>query len=119
MTTKVAADQPVASEALAYAVNGSRVVIFAENLELAESFMHDIVAIWDEDLVRKVIRTNGKQVIHFGSGGEIRFRSIRSPGRGWSCDRIYLPAKSASEGVMREIAPMVQTSADPAIVGYL
>lgn len=119
MTAKVATGQPVANEALAYAVNGSRVVIFAENLQLAERFLHDIAVIWDEDLVRKVIRTNGKQVIHFGSGGEIRFRSVRSPGRGWSCDRVYLPAKSASDEVMREIAPMVQTSADPAIVGYL
>lgn len=65
----------------------------------------------------KVRRTNGNESIEFPNGGRLRFTSARGSHRGFSADRVYVPAE-ADDDLMDAVAPMVATSRDPAIVGY-
>lgn len=104
-------------EALAFAENGSRVAIFAEDLTLAQGFLGEFEDILDDREVKRISRSNGAHAIDFKSGGEIRFYSTRSIPRGKSLDRLYVPAIS-SEDVMLNLHPLVATSGDPAIVCY-
>lgn len=106
------------AEVLAFAEGGSRVGLFAQNLVVAQSYMDDIKAIWDEEQVKKVSRVHGKYAIDFQSGGFITFHSTRSIPRARSYDRLYVPG-DVRHDVMLELAPLVQTSDAPAIVGYL
>ncbi|WP_455833732.1 hypothetical protein [Pseudarthrobacter siccitolerans] len=105
-------------EILGRAENGSRVALFAESLVVAQSYLDDIKAFWDESLVEKVSRVHGKYAITFRSGGFLDFRSFRAPGRARTYDRVYVPA-NARHDVMLELATIVDGSTDPeAIVSY-
>lgn len=104
-------------EALAFAEQGSRIAIFADGLELAQSYVADFEKILDENEVTRAVKVNGAKAIHFRSEGFIRFYSTRSIPRGLSFDRLYVPA-SVQHAVMERLAPLVMTSKEPAIVGY-
>ncbi|MFM9430047.1 hypothetical protein [Arthrobacter sp. MP_2.3] len=105
-------------EALAWAVElGSRVAVFAEGLDRAESYLTDIEGIVDENEVTRIVKVCGAKAIHFRSHGCISFHSTRSIPRGLSYDRLYVPA-GVQHDVMERLAPLVATSKDPAIVGY-
>ncbi len=104
-------------EALAFAEQGSKVAVFAGTLDLAQVFFAGFESILNEDEVKKIIRLNGARAIHFHSGGLIRFHSTRSVPRGYFFDRVYVPA-GIQHNVMEQLAPLVVTSREPAIVGY-
>jgi hypothetical protein len=108
-------------EALAFAEEGAKVAIFAENLTLAQGFLGAIEEILDESEVVRISRANGAHAIDFQSGGEIRFYSTRSIPRGKCLDRLYVPTSSnddENDDVMVALAPLVATSKESAIVRY-
>jgi hypothetical protein len=105
-------------EIVTAAQKGSKVGLYAQNLVVAQSYMDDIKAIWDADQVEKVSRVHGKYAIDFRSGGLITFHSTRSIPRARAYDRLYVPG-DVRHDVMLELSPLVQTSKEPAIVGYL
>lgn len=64
-----------------------------------------------------VRRTNGAESIEFPNGGRIWFKSARASGRGFVCDRLYVPERISGDDLMN-LAPSVCTSKDGAIVYY-
>jgi hypothetical protein len=62
-------------------------------------------------------RTNGAESITFPNGGRIWFRSVRASGRGFVCDRLYVPERISGDDLMN-LAPSVVSSKDGAIVYY-
>lgn len=66
----------------------------------------------------KVRRANGAESIEFPNGGRVVFMSAPGRGgRGFSADRVYVPA-DADDDLVVEASLMTCTSANPAIVGY-
>ncbi|GAA3405033.1 hypothetical protein [Pseudarthrobacter polychromogenes] len=105
-------------EIVTSAQRGSKVGLYAQSLVVAQSYLDDIKAIWDEEQVQKVSRVHGKYAIDFRSGGLITFHSTRSIPRARSYDRLYVPG-DVRHDVMLELEPLIATSNERAIVGYL
>lgn len=118
MANEPTLDPKCLQEIVTAAQNGCKVALFAQNLVVAQSYMDDIKDIWDAEQVEKVSRVHGKYAVDFRSGGLITFHSTRSIPRARSYDWIYVPG-DARHDVMLELSPLVQTSQEPAIVGYL
>lgn len=80
---------------------------------LREDFISVADVIADGATVR---RTNGAESISFPNGGRIWFKSFRA-GRGFLCDRLYVPEGISGEHLMN-LAPSVNTSKDGAVIYY-
>ena len=61
--------------------------------------------------------TNGQERITVPNGGFLCFRSVRSSGRGFSVDRIYIP-RGISDIDLENILPALATSKDGAVIYY-
>jgi len=105
-------------EIVSAAQKGSKVGLFAQSLVVAQSYFDDVRAMSDADQVERASRVHGKYAIDFRSGGLITFHSTRSVPRGRSYDRLYVPG-DVRHDVMLELEPLIATSKEPAIVGYL
>ena len=65
----------------------------------------------------KVRRARGSEDIRFVNGGRIRFLSLGPGGRGFSCDRVYVPAEISDTNLMH-ILPSLNGSKDGALIYY-
>ena len=106
------------AEALMFAELGQRVAILDKALELAESFRAVEDAL-NAEAVSRVSRVNGRQQISMKNGGQLTFHVISVGLRGLPFYKVYLPADLVTAGLMRELAPLVSTSREPAIIGCL
>ena len=101
--------------AVGRASEGQTVAWFGPSQALVrEDFLSIADVIADGAMVR---RTNGAEAIEFPNGGRIRFRSLRSSGRGFCCDRLYVPEKISGDDLMN-LAPSVVSSKDGAVIYY-
>lgn len=102
------------------AVNGLRVLVLTNSMKSATDLHKAFEAVDIGDIPRKISRVAGRLGADFPEhGGSIQFRSIASRGgRGMSIDHVYVPAGISHEA-MEDIAPAVQASKSPAIIGYL
>ena len=108
----------ICAEALMFAELGQRVAILDETHELGESFRAVEDALSSE-VVSRVSRVNGRQQVSMKNGGQLSFHAISAGLRSLSFDKVYLPAELVTPGLMRELAPLVSTSREPAIIGCL
>lgn len=107
----------------AAAVDRERVAVVAATLPAAQEICGKLADVCRElageagaDGVYTVRRTNGAHSIEFAGGGSIVFRSFRSPARGLSLDRIFVPIGTGGE-LVRELLPCLNVSGGP-LVGY-
>jgi len=103
----------------AAAFDGEQVAVVSATLPAAQ----DICAGLEDWLtgdpaarVEKVRRTNGHHSIQFAGGGSIHFLSFRSPARGRSYGRIFVPIGTSAD-YLRELLPCLDVSGGP-FVGY-
>ncbi|MDI2019712.1 hypothetical protein [Paenarthrobacter nicotinovorans] len=105
-------------EALAFAEAGRRVAIIETKAPEAHAWFNEFEEVLDRSQVAKISRTNGRQGIDFRSGGLLRFTSVRSQGsRAVSFDRLYVSATVGEEEKL-QLAPLVDTSEEPAIISF-
>lgn len=103
----------------AAAFGGEQVAIVAATLPAAQDLFAELEEWLTGDpaaRVRAVRRTSGAHAIEFFSGGSLLFLSYRSPSRGRSYGRIFLPLSSAPV-MVRELLPCLSVSGGP-FVGY-
>lgn len=101
--------------AVGRASEGQTVAWFGPSQVLVrEDFLSVADVIPDGATVR---RTNGAGSIEFPNGGRIRFRSLRSSGRVFVCDRLYVPERISGDDLM-DLAPSVLSSKDGAVIYY-
>lgn len=99
------------------AVNGMRVLVLTGSLKSAAE-LHEAFEMVDiGDIARKVSRVNGRWGAEFPNGGAIRFYSVNASSRGWSADRVYMPA-GLSDKTKADIVPIAAASEHGAIIEY-
>ena len=103
--------------AISSAAAGGAVAIFAKNLQHAEQLAHDVEGVVPEEYAEKIIRANGRRVIHLHGGGSIRFISTRQSARGLSLDRVFVPI-GTDDTTLADIVPSLCTSEDGVLTGY-
>ena len=105
-------------EALAFAEAGRRVAIIEPKAQEAHAWFNEFVEVLDKSQVVRISRTNGDQGIDFNSGGLLRFFSARSSRiHQWSLDRLYVSTALGDEE-KENLAPLVVTSEEPAIISF-
>jgi hypothetical protein len=101
----------------AAAAYGSKVAVFADNLQEAQALARQFEDAAPAAHVERISRLNGNSYIDFYSGGRILFRSTRQSGRGLSLDRALVPITMPPEALF-DIRLMLATSEDGALTGY-
>ena len=100
-------------QAIGALLRGERVAVFLESWEDAKDEVRAMAAELPDGPLFRVSYVNGRMSIVVSGelvGGAIRFYSVRSSGhRGWSCDRVFLPA-AVSADVEAAVVPMVAAS---------
>ena len=100
-------------QAIGALLRGERVAVFLESWESAKDEVRATAAELPDGPLFRVSFVNGRlSIVVSGElvGGAIRFYSLRGHGyRGWSCDRVFLPA-GAGEEIRAAVVPMVAAS---------
>ena len=103
--------------AITSAYHGGAVAIFTENLHCADKLAGDAEEAAPSESVEKICRANGRRAIYFGSGGSIRFISIRQSARGLSLDRAFVPI-GIDQDTLADVVPALCTSQEGVLTGY-
>jgi threonine synthase len=101
-------------------VDRERVAVVAGTLPVAQDICNQLADLlrdeFDADPGYTVRRLNGAHSIKFEAGGSIVFLSYRSPARGMSLDRVFVPIGTGGE-VLAALVPSLAVSGGP-FVGY-
>lgn len=109
------------AQAIAAAMQGSAVCIFALTLSQAKHFAGEVEAEVSPVLIKRVSRAAGDFYIDFHGRGSIRFMSTlqahRGGIRGMSLDRVYVPI-CTEQRTLEDILPSMATSQEAVLTGY-
>lgn len=107
--------------AIATAMQGSAVCIFALTLSQAKHFAGEVEAEVSPVLMKRISRRAGDFHIDFHGGGSMRFMStLQAHGggvRGMSLDRVYVPI-CTEQRILESIVPTMATSKEAVLTGY-
>lgn len=100
--------------ALGRAIEGQRVWFMASSQKVARAYFLGVPS----DLQGATYRlTNGNESITFPNGGALHFQSLRSSGRGFTADRVYVPS-SISDADLVSLIPSIASSRDGEFIHY-
>lgn len=107
-------NQSMLISALGRAIEGQRVWFMASSQKDARAYFLGAPTDLQGAEYR---RTNGNESITFPGGGVLHFQSLRSGGRGFLADRVYVPS-SISDTDLANVIPGLASSKDGAAIYY-
>ena len=110
----------VVRDATQDAANGLRVLVLAKSFKTALMLHEAFESVDIGEVPRKISRVSGRWSAEFPSGGILRFYSAnaaRTSARGWSADRVYMPA-GLSDETKADVVPVIAASEHGAIIEY-